>query len=225
MLPPIPRSWHAVLRNEIDEPYFIQLNAFLAREAAQHSVLPPRDEIFNALELTPFRDVAVLILGQDPYARAGQAHGLAFSVRPGVTPPPSLRNIFTELHADVGARIPNHGYLAPWASQGVLLLNAALTVREGEPNSHAGDGWEQFTNEIIRRVGSKRTRVVFVLWGAYAQKKIELIDTRKHEIVTGAHPSPLSAKKGFFGSRPFSKVNRALAQAGKSPIDWNLPNL
>jgi uracil-DNA glycosylase len=225
MIPPIPRTWHSVLRNEVDKPYFLELDAFLEREAKARTIFPHRDEIFRALELTAHRAVKVLILGQDPYPGAGQAHGLSFSVRPGVKVPASLRNIFRELHADVGFRIPNNGYLAPWAAQGVLLLNAVLTVREGEPNSHRNAGWETFTDEVIRSVSRKRTRVVFVLWGAFAQKKVSVIDAGRHAIITGAHPSPLSAKNGFFGSRPFSRVNAELKRAGKKEVDWQLPDV
>jgi uracil-DNA glycosylase len=225
MLPPIPRSWQAVLRSEVASPAFRALDRSLQRDATTHAILPPAREIFAALKLTPYRRVNVLILGQDPYPTPGHAHGLAFSVRPGVKPPASLRNIFTELEADVGFRTPSNGYLAPWAEQGVLLLNAVLTVRAGEPNSHRGIGWERFTDEIIRRVAARRSRVVFVLWGAYAQKKAPLIDGARHAMVTGAHPSPLSARRGFFGSRPFSRINALLEEAGKRPVEWQLPEL
>jgi uracil-DNA glycosylase len=225
MIPAIPRSWHSVLRNQIDEPYFAELDDFLDRDAKEHTIFPHQDEIFRALELTPYPSVRVLLLGQDPYPTPGHAHGLAFSVRPGVKPPASLRNVFKELNTDLGCSIPNHGYLVSWATQGVLLLNTVLTVREGEPNSHKGVGWEDFTDEIIRRVNSKRSLVVFVLWGAPAQKKLPLIDTAKHTIVTSAHPSPLAAKRGFFGSRPFSKINAALERVGEPAIDWQLPDL
>jgi uracil-DNA glycosylase len=186
-------------------------------------VYPAEPEVFNALKLTPFDAVKVVILGQDPYHGAGQAHGLAFSVRPGVTPPPSLRNIFKELQTDVGCPRPAAGSLEPWARQGVLLLNAVLTVRAGQPNSHRGKGWERFTDAAVAAVGHKPDPVVFVLWGAPAQKKVPLIDTGRHVIVKSPHPSPLSAKTGFFGSRPFSAVNRALKAAGRGPIDWCLP--
>jgi uracil-DNA glycosylase len=165
----------------------------------------------------------VLLLGQDPYPTKGHAHGLAFSVQPGVRVPASLRNMYKELATDVGVVAPSHGSLVSWAEQGVLLLNAVLTVREGEPNSHRGRGWEIFTDEVIRKVNAKKTPVVFVLWGAYAQKKIPLIDTSRHKIVKAAHPSPLSAKNGFFKSRPFSQINAALEAAGRKPIDWQLP--
>lgn len=222
MLPPIPRGWHRVLRNQVDEPYFLELDRRLTAEAKEYTIYPHRDEIFQALDATSSRNVRVLILGQDPYANPGQAHGLAFSVRPGVTPPPSLRNIFRELESDLGVARPSTGYLMPWARRGVLLLNAVLTVREGKPGSHANIGWEAFTDEIIRRVAAKRSLVAFVLWGAYAQKKIPLIDGSRHAVITGAHPSPLSAKNGFFGTRPFSRINQALEAAGKEPVDWAL---
>lgn len=222
MLPPIPRGWHSQLRNEIDEEYFLELDRRLDEEVRRHTVYPHRDEIFQALAATSYRAARVLILGQDPYANPGQAHGLAFSVRPGVTPPPSLRNIFKELESDLGIPRPDTGYLLPWARQGVLLLNAVLTVREGKSGSHAGWGWERFTDEVIRRLAAKRSRVVFVLWGAYAQKKAEYIDEARHLVIAGPHPSPLSAKRGFFGSRPFSRINDALVEDGRRPIDWRL---
>lgn len=225
MLVDLPPSWQAVLADELEQPYFAQLAAFVDQERATHTVYPPEQDVFNALKLTPYESVRVLIVGQDPYHGPGQAHGLAFSVRPGVTPPPSLRNIFRELRDDLGCPIPKHGYLAPWAEQGVLLLNTVLTVRAGEPNSHRGKGWERFTDAIIRRVGAREQPVVFVLWGAPAQKKRSLIDDGRHVIVQSAHPSPLSAKNGFFGSRPFSKINAALESWAQPPIDWCLPEL
>jgi uracil-DNA glycosylase len=221
MLPPNPRGWHTQLRND-DAPYFLELERRLDEEADRHTVYPYRDEIFEALELTSLRSTRVLILGQDPYANPGQAHGLAFSVRPGVTPPPSLRNIFKELESDLGIPRPATGYLLPWARQGVLLLNAVLTVRAGKPGSHAGWGWEAFTDQVIRRVAAKKSRVVFVLWGACARKRASLIERPEHVVLTGPHPSPLSARRGFFGSRPFSKINAALAEVGEKPIDWAL---
>jgi uracil-DNA glycosylase len=188
-------------------------------------VFPPIPDVFNALKYTPYEEVKVFLLGQDPYHDDGQAHGLAFSVRPGIQPPPSLVNIFKELKSDVGCRIPNNGYLVPWAQQGVLLLNAVLTVRAHQPNSHKGQGWEQFTDAVIRAVGEKTDPVVFLLWGAYAQKKIDLIDTTRHVILKAPHPSPLSAKRGFFGSRPFSQANAALRASGRGEIDWQIPDL
>jgi uracil-DNA glycosylase len=206
-LPPLPASWRPVLAEELAKPYFAELSRFVGDERRAHTVFPPRDEVFSALELTPYEDVNVLLLGQDPYHDDGQAHGLCFSVRPGVPPPPSLVNIFKELEADLGQTPPKSGYLAPWAEQGVLLLNAVLTVRAHEPNSH-----------------DKRDPVVFVLWGGYAQKKAKLVDASRHTVIASAHPSPLSARNGFFGSRPFSKINEALARAGKRPISFRLPS-
>jgi uracil-DNA glycosylase len=169
--------------------------------------------------------VNVLLLGQDPYHDDGQAHGLCFSVQPGVKPPPSLQNMFQELQNDIGCKIPNHGYLVHWARQGMLMLNAVLTVRAHTPNSHKNKGWEKFTDAVISRVNEKDSPVVFVLWGAYAQKKIKLIDTGRHTIIQSAHPSPLSANNGFFGSRPYSKINAALRAAGKPEIDWEIPDI
>ncbi len=221
----IPKAWRAHLAGETEKPYWAALRDFVDRERRTKTVYPPEEEVFSALELTPYDDVKVLILGQDPYHGPGQAHGLAFSVRPGVAPPPSLRNIFRELKDELGCPVPDNGDLVPWAKQGVLLLNAVLTVREGEPNSHAGKGWETFTDAVIRAVAGKRERVVFVLWGAYAAKKEGLIDTSRHVVVRSAHPSPLSAKRGFFGSRPFSRVNAALEEAGLAPVGWCLPDL
>jgi len=220
----IPDSWH-ILNGETEKPYYQTLQEFLARERAQYTVFPPEHEVFAALELTPYDQVNVLLLGQDPYHDHNQAHGLCFSVRPGIWPPPSLMNIFKELRSDVGFRIPNNGYLVPWARQGILLLNAVLTVRAHQPNSHKNKGWEIFTDTIIRAVNAKDSPVVFVLWGSYAQKKIKLIDTDRHIIVQSAHPSPLSAERGFFGSRPFSRINGALCQARKPEIDWQLPDI
>lgn len=217
---PLPGSWQERLGDELAKPYFQKLRDFVAGERRTHEVFPPEDEVFTALRLTPYESVRVMILGQDPYHGPGQAHGLAFSVRPGVRPPPSLKNMFKELHDDVGCPVPKTGYLAPWAEQGVLLLNAVLTVRAGEANSHKGKGWEKFTDAVIRAVNDKEERVVFVLWGAYAGKKRELIDESRHAVVQSVHPSPLSARRGFFGSRPFSQVNAALREAGRGEIDW-----
>jgi len=221
----LPRPWQPVVGEELEKPYFDKLRAFLDEERAHHKAFPPADKVFSALELTPYENVSVLIVGQDPYHDDGQAHGLAFSVMPGVTPPPSLRNIFKELRDDLGCRVPNNGYLVPWAEQGVLLLNTVLTVRAHSPASHKGKGWEKFTDAVIRKVGEKPDRVVFVLWGAHAQKKRPLIEGSQHVTVESAHPSPLSAKNGFFGSRPFSKINAALRAAGKPEIDWQLPDI
>lgn len=225
MLPKIPAAWRQLLKSETEQPYFRELQDFLATEYASPTVpvYPPQNRIFAALKFTAYEDVKVLLLGQDPYHGAGQANGLSFSVNEGVPLPPSLKNIFKELRNDVGFDIPNHGSLESWARQGVLLLNAVLTVREGAPNSHKGRGWEIFTDAIIRKVNEKETPVVFVLWGKYAQKKISLIDTTRHKIVKCAHPSPLSAQL-FFGCRPFSQVNAALKGAGQPEINWQIPN-
>ena len=225
MLPPIPASWRPLLSAELVKPYFTNLKQFVEREQKTHTVYPPEREIFSALNLTPYEGVKVLLLGQDPYPGKDQAHGLCFSVKPGVKPPASLRNIYKELQSDVGFRIPNNGYLVPWAKQGILMLNAVLTVRAGEPNSHKGKGWESFTDSIISRVDELDSAVIFVLWGAYAQKKIKLIDTKRHVVIQSAHPSPLSARNGFFGSRPFSAINKALRRMGKPEIDWQIPDL
>ncbi|MBW1603291.1 uracil-DNA glycosylase [Streptomyces sp. JJ66] len=220
----LPASWQGVLGDELDKPYFKELTEFVEEERARGPVYPPREEVFAALDATPYEDVKVLILGQDPYHGAGQGHGLCFSVRPGVRVPPSLRNIYKELHADLGVPVPAHGHLMPWAEQGVLLLNAVLTVRGGEANSHKNKGWEQFTDAVIRAVDARRDPAVFVLWGNYAQKKLRLIDTGRHAVVAGAHPSPLSARK-FLGSRPFTQINEAVAAQGHTPIDWRIPDL
>jgi uracil-DNA glycosylase len=225
MLVDLPESWQAVLADELAQPYFAKLSAFVDAERATHTVYPPESDVFNALKLTPYESVRVLVVGQDPYHGAGQAHGLAFSVRPGVTPPPSLRNIFKELRDDLGCKVPNNGYLVPWAEQGVLLLNTVLTVRAGQANSHRGKGWERFTDAVIRRVGEREQPAVFVLWGAPAQKKRALIDDSRHVIVQSAHPSPLSARNGFLGSKPFSQINAALESWGQPPIDWQIPDL
>lgn len=219
----LPASWRRVLGDETGEAYFEKLRAFLDEERRRHTVFPPEDEVFTALELTPYDDVRVVILGQDPYHDDDQAHGLAFSVRPGVTPPPSLANIFKELAADVGCARPKTGSLVPWARQGVLLLNAVLTVRAHEPNSHKNRGWEKFTDAVIRKVSERETPAVFVLWGGFAKKKLGLIDVSRHGVIMSAHPSPLSARSGFFESRPFSKINELLKEAGRPQIDWCLP--
>jgi uracil-DNA glycosylase len=217
-------DWHPVLGEELAKPYWAELARFVAAERDRGEVYPGRDEVFAALHLTPFAEVKVLILGQDPYHGPGQAHGLCFSVPPGVPPPPSLQNIFAELHADLGIAPPRHGNLLPWARQGVLLLNAVLTVRARAAGSHAGKGWETFTDAVIRAVAAKPERVVFVLWGAYARRKKALIDEGRHLVIESAHPSPLSARNGFFGSRPFSRANAALVAAGRAPVDWSLPD-
>ena len=218
-------SWRPVLLAETEEPYWKELQQFVRTERKKHTVYPPDKEVFGALHLTPYEKVSVLVLGQDPYHGPRQAHGLCFSVRPGIEPPPSLVNIFKELRDDLGCKIPNHGNLEHWARQGVLLLNAVLTVRAGQPTSHKGKGWETFTDAIIRAVNGKPDRVVFVLWGAYARAKARFVDASRHVIVQTAHPSPLSASNGFFGSRPFSKINAALQAAGKPEIDGQIPDM
>ena len=220
----IPPGWRQALADEVKKPYFGELQEFVAAERAAHTVYPPEPDVYNALKYTPLDEVRVVLLGQDPYHDDGQAHGLAFSVRPGVRPPPSLVNIFKELRDDLGCKVPNNGCLVPWAKQGVLLLNSVLTVRAHEPNSHKNKGWERFTDAVIRAVDERDGPSVFLLWGAYAQKKAKLIGTSRHTVIAGAHPSPLSAKK-FFGSKPFSAVNRALEKMGAEPVDWQLPDL
>jgi len=218
-------DWNPVLRGEFAKPYWPQLQQFVADQRAQHVVYPPDEQVFTALHLTPYERTRVVILGQDPYHGPGQAHGLCFSVAPGVAVPPSLANIYKELHTDLGLPIPRHGHLTHWAQQGVLLLNTTLTVRGGQAASHHGKGWELFTDEVLRAVDRKLQRVVFLLWGANARKKRSLIDMSRHVVIESAHPSPLSAHNGFFGSRPFSRTNAALVEAGLEPIDWSLPDL
>lgn len=220
----LPDSWQSVLGEELDKPYFQQLDEFVEAERKEHRIFPPREEVFAALEATPFDRVKVLILGQDPYHGEGQGHGLCFSVRPGVRTPPSLRNIFKEMRDELGHPVPDNGYLLPWAEQGVLLLNAVLTVREAEANSHKGKGWEKFTDAVITAVSGRTDPAVFVLWGNYAKKKLPLIDTARHTVIQGAHPSPLSAKL-FLGSRPFTQIDAAVRAQGHEPIDWRIPDL
>jgi uracil-DNA glycosylase len=216
----LPEDWRARLEPLLDPLALAALGAFVAAEYDAHTVYPPREDLFNAFRHCSYDDARVLVLGQDPYHGAGQAHGLSFSVRDGVRKPPSLRNIFKELEADLGVPMPSTGDLTPWADQGVLLLNAVLTVREAEAGSHAGKGWEEFTDAAIEALNDKDDRVVFVLWGAYARKKARLVTAPHHTVIESAHPSPLSAKK-FFGTRPFSTVNKALTDAGLAEIDWS----
>ncbi|WP_439627758.1 uracil-DNA glycosylase [Gemmata sp.] len=216
-------SWLAHLEPETHQPYWNDLQRFVAGERDAHAVFPPAADVFNAFRYTPLESIKVFLLGQDPYPGAGQAHGLCFSVRPGVRLPASLRNIYKELQDDLGIAPVKHGYLASWAHQGVMMLNACLTVRADAPNSHAGKGWEKFTDAAIRAVSDRKQPVVFLLWGAYAQKKIKLIDESRHVVLKSAHPSPLSAANGFFGSKPFSKINAALENLGEPPINWQLP--
>jgi uracil-DNA glycosylase len=216
-------DWNPLLAEELAKPYWSQLMEFVRRERAHYPVYPPEDEVFAALHLTPYASVKALILGQDPYHGPGQAHGLCFSVRPGVPRPPSLVNIHQELRSDTGCHIPEHGSLQHWAEQGVLLLNATLTVRARRAASHQRKGWETFTDEVIRKVSDKPERVVFILWGSSARRKRDLVDTTRHTIIESPHPSPLSAHRGFFGSKPFSRANSALTKAGRDPIDWCIP--
>ncbi|MFC3198543.1 uracil-DNA glycosylase [Parapedobacter deserti] len=216
-------GWKTALGPEFEKPYMQALKLFLQEEKKQHPVFPPGNFVFNAFNHTPFDRVKVVILGQDPYHNVGQAHGLAFSVPRGVPVPPSLRNMYRELSTDIpGFRIPNHGELTAWADQGVLLLNATLTVRAHVAGSHQGKGWEAFTNKAIAELATQRSGVVFLLWGQYAKNKAALIDHRKHHILTAAHPSPLSAYNGFFGCQHFSKANALLVAQGLEPIDWQV---
>ena len=222
-LPPIPDGW-SELRAEREKKYFGALEAFLHRERERHTIYPPHDQVFRALELTPLRAVCVVFIGQDPYHGPGQAHGLAFSVRPGVSKPPSLRNLLKELHDDIGVPVPEAGDLTPWARRGVLLLNAVLTVREGEPGSHRGHGWEDFTDAVIGAVSDRPEPAVFLLLGNRAQEKAAGVDRDRHAVIEAPHPSPLSAWRGFFGSRVFSRANDALRDLGREPMDWGLPD-
>ena len=215
-------DWNPVLRAEFAKPYWSDLQAFVASERGRHPVYPARDDVFACLHLTPYADTRVVILGQDPYHGRGQAHGLCFSVQREVAIPPSLVNIYAELHDDLGIDPPPHGNLEAWARQGVLLLNTTLTVRGGQAASHQGKGWETFTDEVIQAVDAKEQRVVFILWGSHARRKKAMIDTSRHVVIESAHPSPLSARTGFFGSRPFSRATAALAEAGLEPIDWRI---
>ncbi|MGL6279320.1 MAG: uracil-DNA glycosylase [Gaiella sp.] len=216
-------SWLAAVGDELETPELVALRAFLREEvAAGRGFYPPAGLVFNALATTPLDAVRVVILGQDPYHGRGQAMGLCFSVPAGVTPPPSLRNVFQELHDDLGVPVPVGGDLTPWAQRGVLLLNAVLTVSPGKPASHAGKGWEQFTDRVIRELSARTEGIVFLLWGRYAQQKGAIVDTARHHVLTAAHPSPYSAASGFFGCRHFSRANALLAQSGREPLDWRL---
>lgn len=220
-LPRIPDGWPG-LRGEREQEYFAHLERFVDRERRGAPVHPPREAVFRALELTPRASVRVVLIGQDPYHGPGQAHGLAFSVPAGVPKPPSLRNLLAELHDDLGVSIPERGDLTPWAERGVLLLNAVLTVRQGEPGSHRDRGWERFTDAVVRRVDGGPERVVFLLLGNRAQKKASEVDRDRHGVIEAPHPSPLSAYRGFHGSRIYSRVNAALERAGRDPVDWRL---
>lgn len=218
----IHTDWQQQLKKELEAPYFKQLETFIDTEYQTHTIYPEKDRLFEALNLTPFSETQVVILGQDPYHGPNQAHGLSFSVLPGNTPPPSLKNIYKELQEDLGIIPPSHGYLEPWAKQGVLMLNTILTVRQGDPFSHKGKGWEVFTDKIIEQLNEKDTPVIYLLWGKPAQKKETLIDTNKHIVLKAPHPSPLAAYRGFFGSKPFSTINQLLIEHGKTAIDWSL---
>ena len=217
----LPATWD-VLKDETKSEYFLQLQRFVEEERATHAVYPIPDHVFAAFEATPYDKVRVLLLGQDPYHGEDQAHGLCFSVQQGVKIPPSLRNMYKELASDIGCDIPNHGDLSSWAKQGVLMLNTVLTVRAQQANSHRKQGWETFTDAVIRCVNDSKATVAFVLWGSPARKKKKLIDVDRHVVIESAHPSPLSAHRGFLGSRPFSKINEALERAGRGQIDWTI---
>ncbi len=221
----IHNEWWPFLQDEWQKPYFVELSKFV-HEAYEHkTVFPPKDKVFSAFEVCDYSDVKVVILGQDPYHELHQAHGMCFSVNPGIKIPPSLVNIYKELHDDVGCYIPNNGYLMPWAKQGVFLLNTVMTVEEGKANSHAGRGWEIFTDHTIQKINEKDSPVVFLLWGRNARNKASMIDTKKHLVLECAHPSPLSAYHGFFGCKHFSKTNTFLLEHGKEPIHWQIENI
>jgi len=215
-------DWDQILQGEFDKEYYLNLRQFLIQEYRTRTIYPSMYDIFNALKATPYKDVKVVIIGQDPYHGPDQAHGMCFSVKKGVPQPPSLQNIFKELEADLGCSRPSHGYLEQWAKQGVLLLNTALTVRAGQANSHRGKGWEIFTDNVIRHLADRKKPMVFLLWGANAKAKAALITNPDHLILTAAHPSPLSAWNGFFGCRHFSKANHFLQQHGMEPVDWQI---
>lgn len=223
-MPTLEPSWLRVLSDELEKPYFKELKSFLLNEQQKGFIVFPKNEdIFNAFNYTPFDQVKVVIIGQDPYHGQGQAHGLSFSVQKGIKPPPSLKNIYKELANDIqDFQIPNHGDLTSWAKQGVLLLNATLTVNAHEPGSHQKRGWEKFTDHVISEISGKKTGVIFLLWGKFAQQKEDLIDTTKHHVLKAAHPSPFSAYNGFLGSKPFSKTNDILKKQGLSPINWKI---
>ncbi|EGT3780795.1 TPA: uracil-DNA glycosylase [Clostridioides difficile] len=218
-------DWDELLKEEFEKDYYLNLRKFLIEEYKTRQIFPNMHNIYEALKHTSYKDTKVLILGQDPYHGDNQAHGLAFSVQPQVKTPPSLLNMYKELKDDLGCFIPNNGYLMPWADQGVLLLNTALTVRAHEANSHKNKGWEIFTDRVISILSEREDPVIFVLWGSNARKKVELINTSKHYILEAPHPSPLSASKGFFGCKHFSKINEILKKLGKEPINWQIENI
>ncbi|NAZ53448.1 uracil-DNA glycosylase [Vibrio toranzoniae] len=221
-----PKTWESIINDERDKEYFQSVLAFVEQQRnSGKTIYPPQEQVFNAFDMTPFESVRVVILGQDPYHGANQAHGLAFSVLPGVKIPPSLRNMYKELAQDIeGFEIPNHGYLDSWASQGVLMLNTVLTVEEAKAHSHAKCGWETFTDAIIAELNQRSEPIIFLLWGAHAQKKGQAIDSERHHVLTAPHPSPLSARRGFFGCKHFSMTNKILSSIDQNPIDWRLPN-
>lgn len=221
----ISNDWLPALKEEFHKNYYKELFSFVKEEYSSHVIYPPSEDIFNALHLTSLENVKILILGQDPYFNERQAHGLCFSVQPGVDIPPSLKNIYAELNTDLGCDIPNNGYLTKWAEQGVLLLNTVLTVRAHQPNSHQGKGWEHFTDAIIQKVNEQDRPIVYMLWGKPAQTKMKMLNNPKHLILTAPHPSPLSAYRGFFGCKHFSKANEFLKQNGIEPIDWQIDNI
>lgn len=224
-MPAISNDWAPALREEYKKPYYKDLFLKVNEEYSNYQVFPPADDIFNAFHLTPLKDVKVVILGQDPYHNIGQAHGLSFSVKPGIEAPPSLVNIYKELNEDLGCYVPNNGYLVKWAQQGVLLLNTVLTVRAHQANSHRGIGWEDFTNAVIRILNEQDRPIVFLLWGRPAQNKMSMLNNPNHLILTAPHPSPLSAYRGFFGCKHFSRTNEFLAACGVKPIDWQIEDL
>ncbi|TWD94587.1 uracil-DNA glycosylase [Neobacillus bataviensis] len=221
----LTNDWAPLLEGEFAKTYYLRLRQILKEEYQNKVIYPDKHDIYNALHFTSFEDTKVVIIGQDPYHGPGQAHGLSFSVKPGVGIPPSLKNIYKELHADIGCEIPNHGSLTEWTEQGVLLLNAVLTVQAGNPNSHKGLGWEKFTDRIIEILNDRETPVVFILWGRFAQQKQELITSQRHYIIKSPHPSPFSANSGFFGSRPFSRTNEFLRKIGQKEIEWTISNI
>lgn len=218
-------DWDKLLKEEFNKPYYLSLRQFLIEEYRTQVIYPPKEDLFNALKATSYQDTKVVILGQDPYHGLGQAHGMAFSVNPGIAIPPSLRNIYKELQDSLGCSIPDNGYLMSWAKQGVLLLNTVLTVRAGQPQSHQNKGWEILTDEIIKLLNQKDETVIFLLWGSPAKKKMNLITNPKHVVLTAVHPSPLSAHRGFFGCNHFKQVNEILERQGRETIDWQIPNL
>ena len=221
----IGNSWDEILKEEFKKDYYLKIREFLKYEYSHYRIFPEMNDIFNSLKYADYNNIKVVIIGQDPYHEIGQAHGLSFSVKPGIAIPPSLRNIYTELHNDLGCYIPNNGYLEKWAKQGVLLLNNVLTVREGLANSHKDCGWETFTDDVIKELNKCNNTIVYLLWGASAAKKEQFITNPNHHILKTVHPSPLSASRGFFGCKHFSKANNILMQNGLEPIDWQIENI